>query len=761
MSAATSHPTNLPATFTSFVGRRHEIASVSALLGTARLLTLTGAGGVGKTRLAREVAAASAKSFPGGVWLVDLAPVREPGAVASVVAGALRVPELGTQDPLERLKTHLADPRALIVLDNCEHLAAVCADLTQTLLSAAPELRILATSRHTLGVTGEHVFVTPPMSLEEAAELLRERVAAVRPEFRVDSTNQEQVTQLCADLDGLPLAIELAAFRLRSLTVAQVTERLEDRFALLASGSRTALPQQRTLRGMIEWSYELCAPAERLLWNRLSVFAGGFSLDAAEGSCAGEHIAKHEVLDLLDRLVVQSVVLTTETEGLLRYQLLETIRQYGREQLAQSGEEEKLLRRHQAFFLAMAQHIDDHWHGPGQAEALARLRAEHTNLLAALDYEADPQARLALAAALCWHWCADGFLSDGRRLLERVLAAAPEPTPARTRAALAVVWVTQTQGDFAAADRWLDEADALAEQLDDPWARTQVDGLRGVSAYYRGRPEECISRYEKAWATMKALGAEREATSWQLALTCAQAYAGEPRVQETGKELIATAEASGERWGRAQALMALGYNAWALGDRVAAEARVRSALQSIRGFNDYTMVARMLILLAWATCSRGDHERAARLLGAAKALWPDSGTAFAAFGPLMAERHARCEEDVIGVLGKASYVKAFTEGGLYDSPGLAIEYALGGDLDSVAPYISESPLTAREREVAGLVAQGMTNRQIASALGVSPRTADRHVQNILSKLNFRSRSQVASWWTTRQLPTSLDSPAGY
>ncbi|WP_371584251.1 LuxR C-terminal-related transcriptional regulator [Streptomyces sp. NBC_01314] len=745
---------NLPVAFTSFVGRRHLIAEIRRLLGQARLLTLTGMGGVGKTRLALEAAAESSRAFADGVWLVDLAPVLEPAAVADAAAAALGVPDLGTRPVLEQLAAYLAGRRALLVLDNCEHLVDACAELADTLLAAAPEVRVLATSRQTLGIAGEHVLVVPPLSVpDEAVQLLRDRATAVRPEFRITDLNRAGASRLCADLDGLPLAIELAASRLRTLTVDQAVDRLADRFALLTSGSRIARPRQRTLRALVDWSYELCAPAERLLWNRLSVFTGGFTLDAAEGVCVGEGIDRREVVDLLDRLVGQSVVLATEQEGLSRYRLLETIRHYGRQRLAESGEEQRLLRRHRDFFLALVECGADSWYGPGQEDTLARLRADHSNLLAALDHGGDPQAELALAAALRFHWCADGFLGEGRRRLSRALDAAPEPTPAKARALLAAAWVALLQGDLATADRWLNEAGELGDQLDDPAVRANGQGFRGTLALFRGRFEEAVPLLEDAVAAQTALGQEAATVFWLFQLANTQAHIGDPRTAETARQAVATAQAYGERWTRAYALWVLGLDAWVHGDQEAATGLTRAGLAIQQGFNDHVGAALLLELLAWISAARDDHERAGRLLGTVRALWRDTGTTLSVFGPDLAEHHARCEEAVARALGPAAYANALTEGSRHDGPGRGIAFALGTGAEPVAQTTAPSPLTRREREVAALVAQGMSNRQIAAALVLSPRTVDGHIENIRAKLGFTSRAQIASWWARNQEPT--------
>ncbi|WP_343243675.1 LuxR C-terminal-related transcriptional regulator [Streptomyces sp. SID13726] len=746
---AASRLGNLPEAFTTFVGRRHDLAEVRRVLGSARLLTLTGAAGVGKTRLALEVAAASRKAFPDGTWLVDLAPVRDASAVAGAAATALGVPHLDVQ----QLARYLAGRRSLIVLDNCEHQVDACADLVTMLLSGGPEVRVLATSRQTLGIVGEHVYTVPVLSVsDEAVELLRDRVTAVRPEFRITDANWDTVSRLCAALDGLPLAIELTASRLRTLTVEQAADRMEDRFALLTGGSRTVRPQQRTLRAAIDWSYELCSPTERLLWNRLSVFAGGFGLDAAEDVCAGEGVAPHDVLDLLDRLVVQSIVLPTEEEGMPRYRLLETIREYGKEQLAGSGEEERLLRRHRDFCLALATRIADGWYGPGQEKALARLRVEHANLLAALDQDDDPQASLALAGALRYHWCVGGFLAEGQRRLERALAAAPEPTPARARALCAAAWAALLQGAYAAADRWLAEAGELGERQDDQVVRAHVVGLRGSLLSFQGRLPEAIQMFERAIVAHTAAEGEASALFDLFQLAAAQTHLGHSGAVKIARRAVALAEAHGERWARAHALWMVSQDAWTRGNPEEALAVIRAALEIERGFDDPLSTALMLESLAWITASLGEHERAARILGSVLKLWRDLGADDAAFGSPPSEDRTRCVESIVRALGREAYDRALSVGSGHDSPRTAIDQALDPGAQPVAQDAGPDPLTPRELEVALLVAQGMSNRQIATRLVLSLRTVDFHVANIRAKLGFRTRTQIAGWWVATQGP---------
>jgi predicted ATPase/DNA-binding CsgD family transcriptional regulator len=762
---------NLPAALSPFVGRRRNIAEICRLLGTARLLTLTGTGGIGKTRLALEAAGTAARAFNDGVWLVDLAPVLDADAVPGVAAAALGIPNVGAVPVLEQLAAHLYGRRALIVLDNCEHVLDASAALAQALLSAAPQLRILATSRRTLRIVGEYVYKVPALTPDEAVELLLLRSVAVHPEFVLNSTNRDAAVRLCAELDGLPLAIELASARLQSLSLAQLADRVRDRFALLTRGNQTAAPRHRTLCALIAWSYELCTPAERTLWNRLSVFAGGFSLEAAERVCTGGDVAQHKVLDLLDALIAQSVVIVAERDGIPRFKMLETIRQYGMRQLTESGEKLPLRRRHRAYFLALAERTAADWFGPGQAEALAQLRTEHDNLLAALNGPApepsahnpehaaaftpdpdDRQKALALAAALHYYWCHGGALADGRRWLDRLLDASPEPTPVRTDTLLAAAWVALLQGDHVAADHRLCEAEKLSDQLGVPLAHIQARGFRGMLALFQAEFATAADLFREALNCLTALSKESETLMWLFQLAIAQMQLHAPDATEICRHALAVATAHGELHGRSYLLWALAFDAWVGGDTEEALRLIRTGLEIQQDFNDYIGSAVLVSLLAWFTGSAGDHLRAVRLEGSAQALWQSIGSSGVTLSPRMAVFRARFEAESMEALGRPGFEKALEEGRHYDNPRSATAFALGmlPDPMRTTAIPSPTPLTRREAEVAALVAEGMSNRQIASALQVSPRTVDGHIANILAKLRFGSRAQIAAWWVTHR-----------
>jgi len=454
-----------PAQLTSFIGRERETAAVQELLAGTRLLTLTGAGGSGKTRLALEVASRVGARYPDGVAWVELAPLSNPELVPHHVADALGVRRDGIRSAGEALLEALRDWDALLVLDNCEHLVEACARLADSLLKSCPRLRIMATSREALGIGGERAWLVPALTLPEAgrpvtravaaaSEAIRlfvERTQAVRPSFALGDENAAAVAQICRRLDGLPLAIELAAARARVLDPQQIAARLDDVFGLLSSGSRTALPRQRTLRGAIEWSHALLTEPEQILFRRLAVFTGGFTIDAAEAVAAGGAIAVLDLLDLLSGLVDKSLVLL-ETEALeARYRMLETMRQFARERLDAAGEAGELGRRHAQFFLARAESAERFL--SNQSEGWQeRLAEDLGNLRAAADwFEQDPaggEDSLRLATALHWFWFGLGHYREARRRLEAALArTGGGRTRARGRALSSLVTYRVLQGE--------------------------------------------------------------------------------------------------------------------------------------------------------------------------------------------------------------------------------------------------------------------------------------------------------------------------
>ncbi|MET8545995.1 regulator, partial [Kitasatospora sp. NPDC004799] len=499
-------PGRLPAEVTGFVGRQGELAELAGLLASARLVTVTGPGGVGKSRLALRAAARAADDFPDGTWLVDVAPVQDPLLLGHAVLEALRLTDGTARPPLDVLAERLDGLRPLLVLDGCEHLVEACAELADALLRALPGLRLLATSRTALRASGEHLLTLGPLpvgpaptaplrpgALPEAVRLFAERARAVLPSFEVTEANAEAVALLCRRLDGLPLALELAAGRLRALSVEQLTARLDDRFRLLTGGSRTALPRHRALRTTIGWSHELCTVQERLLWARLSVFAGGFDLEAAEYVCAGEGIEPEETLDLLDELVAKSVVLREDSPFGVRFRLLDTLREYGGQWLRAAGEEPRLLRRHRDWYLGVATWGEVEWFGPRQAETAERTGLAHSNLRAALEFclaePGEEQSALLLAGALWFYWIGCGHLGEGRHWLDRALALDREPTEARAKALWVTGYLAVLQGDLGTARPVLEECRRQALDTGDDRALAYAVHRQGCVALVGDDPD--------------------------------------------------------------------------------------------------------------------------------------------------------------------------------------------------------------------------------------------------------------------------------
>jgi predicted ATPase/class 3 adenylate cyclase/DNA-binding CsgD family transcriptional regulator len=473
-------PNNLPLQLSSFVGRERELAELGRLLADHRLITLTGAGGCGKTRLALQAASETLERFPDGAWWVELAPLGDEALVGAAIAEALGVRPLPGMTPLQAAGAYLASHRALVILDNCEHLLGACAEAAESLLQADPDVVVLATSRAPLRVGGETDWRVPSLSLptdgtgtlaaSDAVGLFLERARGARPGFELSDDNAEVVAAICSELDGLPLAIELAAARLRMLSAEQIATGVSDRFRLLTGGPRTATPRLKTLRASVDWSYELLSDDEQVLLRRVAVFAGGFTLEAAEEVCAGEGIAPDRLLDLLASLVDQSLVIAEERDAGVRYRLLETVRQYGLERLAETGEEDALRGRHRDFFLALAERAAPHLETGRQREWLQLLDPEAANLAAAIEYALRSEARLALrfCAGLYRWWCARGRFAEAEHSHSRSLDACGDREPAlRARAFVGRAYVAITAGKFEAAESHATEALALAVEVGD------------------------------------------------------------------------------------------------------------------------------------------------------------------------------------------------------------------------------------------------------------------------------------------------------
>jgi non-specific serine/threonine protein kinase len=598
---------NLPHRSTSFIGREREVAAIRQHLTTTRLLTLTGAGGCGKSRLALETAWTLVEELPDGVWLVELASLADPELIPQQVGATLGVREQPGRPWTEMLVGALRPKQLLLVLDNCEHLLAGCVALIDLLLRGCPEVRVLTTSREPLGMLGETALRVPPLTYPEAeaarprleeliqyeaVRLFVERAGAASLPFALTAENAAAVARLCRGLDGIPLALEMAASRVRAMPVAALAERLDDRFRLLADGNRAALPRHRTLRAMLEWSYDLLSEPERILLHRLSVFAGGWTLEAAEAVTCGEapipaQPGTHDeaVVDLLTKLVDKSLVVYEDRAGEARYRFLETVRQFAGERLEASGEREALRRRHADYYLALAEAAEPHLTGPEQQTWLERLERERDNLRAALGWAAATpvshpegdaaEIGLRLAAAVRQFWFVRGDYTEGRGWLARLLGLLGEgepsraevPLAARARALYAAGALAWPQGDGQAARALLQESLSLARELEDrPLIAQALVGL-GAACYILGDLEAARSHYEESLAISRELGDQRRIAVLYNNLGKVTSVLGEyQRSRSMLEESLRIARAVGDRQSTGPTLAQLGILQMTAGD---------------------------------------------------------------------------------------------------------------------------------------------------------------------------------------------------
>jgi predicted ATPase/DNA-binding CsgD family transcriptional regulator len=744
---------------TGFVGRRTELAGVRAALTGARLVTLTGPGGIGKTRLAVRTAALVRRAFRDGVWLVELAGLRDGALLAAEVARSLGLLDQSSRWGVAALAERLAGREILLVIDNCEHLRDACAILAGALLRACPKLRVLATSREVLGVAGEVTFPVPPLPVPteslmlpdgsllgyEAVQLFAERGAAVLPGFVVNAGNGQAVAELCRRLEGIPLAVELAAVRLRSMSPAEILARLDDRFGLLSLGDRSQ-PRHETLQAALGWSYDLLTVAERLLWARCAVFSGSFELRAVEAVCAGQEIAPAAVADLVDALVAKSILVRRLDSEPARYRMLDTVREFGLRQLREAGREQPCQLRHRDWYAGLAARQEAL--GAEQVEWIDQLDADHQNVRAALAFcRAEPgeaAAGLGMACDLWLYWEARGHLTEGRRLVEALTGQAG-PGRLRARGMWVAGYLALVQGDAAGARRWLQDALTAGQRRGDAQAVAYASQFLGRAVWFTGEPERGVE------LTEEALGRHRVAGDWQgVVLTLVQlgvmrTLTGQPGTAVGFLEECATqCAAHGERWNRSYALWALGLATWLLGDNDRAEQLQRAALKTKRDVGDQVGTALCLDALAWIAATRGQAAAAAGLLGAAVAAWDMIPATLP--GPLAAHREAAVTR-TRAALGEASFTAHFARAQVMPTaPAVALALREPPPTATARPpSTAPAHLTQRERDVAALIAKGLSNRQVAAQMIISVRTAESHVQHIMAKLGFNTRSQIAVW----------------
>ncbi|MER5214168.1 LuxR C-terminal-related transcriptional regulator [Streptomyces sp. NPDC002838] len=767
---------HLPVETTSFVDRRREQAEGRELLARARLVTLTGPGGVGKTRLATRIAARVERAFPDGVRFVHLAGLRDPALVPLAAAGALGLYDYSAQPPLDALVEQVRDRRLLLVVDNCEHLLPACTDLAAALLRGTTGIRILATSRHRLGLTEEHLLDVRPLPVPDpdgdlsaaagypALALFADRAAAVVPGFRLTADNRAAVARLCRRLDGLPLAIELAAVRMRVLSVEQLLARLDDRYRLLSAGSPAVLPRHQTLRAAVDWSHELCTEREQLVWARLSVAAGGFGLETAEAVCAdGERIRPYDVLEAVAGLVDKSVLCRESGPDGVRYRLLDTLRHYGLDKLRQlEGEEPAARRRLRDRMQTLATTCEHAWFGPGQRDIVARLRADLDNLRAALDFSltapGEALAGLRLAGTLWFYWHACGAPREGRYWLDRALDANPEPTRERARGLWVAGLLAGCPEDLTRGLRRAEDAHALARRLGDAAEAAHADYVIGVIRLFADDFPAALAHFEAGVARGRVPGQHLSLVGLdQVELACALGFMGEAdRAVEVCEKALRLCEEHGEEWVRSYVLRMLALARTVKKDWPRAERHIREALRLKLALNDVLGIALTLDLAALIATQGGAHERAAVLLGGADRVWIAVDRNRWGSQALAATRRDS-ERRALDAVGRSAFTQAYERGA---DLGLAeiVGYALQEPGLPEPPPAAEGPTTAepeirltrREAQVAELVAEGLANQQIADRLVIARRTAEGHVERILSKLGFNNRSQIAAWVTAQR-----------
>jgi len=758
MAGRTTRTGNLPAEATSFIGRRRHLAELRKKLALGRLVSLVGPGGVGKSRLAVRAATNLGRGFKDGAWLVELAEVRDPTLVSNAVMAALDLRDQAATEPLKLVLSYLKDKSLLLVVDNCEHLLGAAAHLVSEVIRVAPGVRVISTSREPLSVSGEHVVPVPPLELpsahateplnqlrqNEAVMLFVERAEAASGNFELTAANQSVVADLCRRLDGLPLAIELAAVRTRVLTVEQILDRLSDRFGLLIGGGRAALPRHQTLQTAIDWSHDLLTSAERTLLRRLCVFAARFTLEDVESVCS-EEAAAADALDLLSSLVDKSLVMKENVKGVACYRLHETMREYAARKLREAGEQDALEDRCTEYYVARCRRnaLQARF---GLLEWLAWMDVEIDNIRSVLRQclvRSDSVNGIDLATSLSWYWITRAT-TEGVRWLDELLACGPgnPQTIAWTyfiRGFLAVL-----QGDWTGARPRLELAIAAARDARQPIQLAHSLTMASIADNMAGDRMSAGRFLDEA----QAVAAEADDVATTVGILQARALKGAIEGDFETVKFVATEGARlsrevGDLYALHMMLLNLGGAALAAGDLNDSKRRYEEALRIAYQIDDRIGQFYLLAALAYHATISGQPRVAAQLLGASETIRIGAGaTVMAVLAPFIAQ----AEESARAVLGTSKCAAEF-EIGRRLSRDNAVRLALGEShaVAAGADHVGPGVLGKREAEVARLVADGLTNKQIGARLFISERTVDSHVRNILNKLGVNTRAQIAGW----------------
>jgi non-specific serine/threonine protein kinase len=730
----------VPEARTSFIGRQRQLAELRQRLPTTRLITLTGPGGTGKTRVALQAAAAVREVYPDGVFFISLAPVSDPELVMPTIASALAITDDGRRTSLEALQNLLRRRRVLLILDNFEQVVDAALDLSR-LLAECPGVNVLATSRAPLRILGEQELAVPPLDRDESVRLFVERAQAVNLDFALTGENSAAVAELCRRLDDLPLAIELAAARTRLLDPRAMLSRLERPLPLLTAGARDAPPRQQTLRNTIAWSYDLLEPSEQVLFRRLAVFVGGCTLDAVQSVCAAEET---DVLEYVDSLVSRNLARATQTTAGARISMLETVREFAREQLASTSELDSLHERHAAFFLSFAEQAERELNGPAAPDWLARLEIEHDNLRAALEWSLTRptdggECALRLTGALGRFWWMAGHFGEGRRWVTRALriesAASSE---SRMKALQAAGWMAHAQRDSASARTFLEQSLAIAESRQATWWRAWILHALGRVAYFEGDANRATDLGQRSLAVAESMG-DRWLAAWAVHLLGLAAYVAGDYAQAEAQlgRCVEMRRELGHLEGLLIVVHLQGVAVHRLGRTTEALTLVREALEIARRLNSGWFYICLLPVLASFAALR-QPRRAARLGGVVTAMCESTQAL-----PIPITEALFDESMVIArrKLGQAAFDAAWAEG-----QRLSLQAALSeAELVEVADSRPVSQLTPAEVEVLRRMARGLTSQQIADDLVVAVTTVDRHITHIYRKIGKRGRAAATAF----------------